>query len=93
MKKMISIAFLLTILATGAISVSAGTLYPPEGGHWNYGVGFSGTYSDYRHDQRYHMATVIKGNTRNDGYGKAGSWAKANLFVFGGASCYYGFPE
>ena len=90
MKKIISFAFACTFLMTGIISASAATQYPAEGGHWNYGVGTTGTYSDYRHDQRDHVATVKKESSKNQDTAGPREWAKARLWVYSGATCYYG---
>ena len=38
--------------------VLATTVYLAVGGQWNYGVGITGSYSDYMHGQKIHTATV-----------------------------------
>lgn len=87
MKKFVVITELLMILATTVV-VSAAREYPC-GGEWHYGVGATGSFSDYYHDGRDHTATVKHGADYDKGEASKGYWAKARLTRYHGCSFYY----
>lgn len=88
MKKIVVCTLSLIVLATGGIAASAATEYP-DGGTWNYGVGITGSYSDYFHGTKRHSATVKKGSDESYQAQGAGVWAKARLGAYSGCNFYY----
>jgi lactococcin 972 family bacteriocin len=89
MKKFIVLALSLFVLSTTGVVVNAGTWAYPSGGEWHYGVGATGSFSDYRHGSKDHSATVKNGNDYDKGEASAGHWAKARLFCFHGCEFFY----
>ena len=49
-----------TVMACGLLATTNALAVWVDGGQWNYGVGWTGTfgYSDYLHSTRSHTATV-----------------------------------
>lgn len=88
MKKLVISTLSLIVLITGGITVSAATEYP-DGGTWNYGVGATGSYSDYLHNSKQHSATVTKGRQRSYSEQPPTKWAKARLFEYSGCEFFY----
>ncbi|UUX34238.1 lactococcin 972 family bacteriocin [Fundicoccus culcitae] len=80
----ISMLLIVSIVFTG--TALAATVYPPEGGKWNYGVGWNGTfgYSDYLQSSRRHSSTVKDNETgeSNKSIAGAGVWSQAKLSKF-----------
>ena len=66
-----------------------------DGGQWNYGVGWTGTfgYSDYLHSTRSHTATVKHGGRISKDREDPEVWAKASLNQIPptGMEYFYGF--
>ena len=66
-----------------------------DGGQWNYGVGWTGTfgYSDYLHSTRSHTATVKHGGRISKDREDPEVWAKAalNKIPPTGMEYFYGF--
>lgn len=82
----------LVALGIGGSSVAAAGNYEyPAGGKWHYGVGLTGTYSDYLHSSKAHTSSVTYGTEKSKGYGQPGSYSKARLTRFHGCNVYYGF--
>lgn len=57
MRKLVCTIMILFTCFSGSV-VLATTVYPAVGGQWNYGVGITGSYSDYMHGQKIHTATI-----------------------------------
>ncbi|EGO5014717.1 lactococcin 972 family bacteriocin [Enterococcus faecalis] len=91
MKKIVVFALSLIVLATGGASVVQAATEYPDGGTWNYGVGATGSYSDYLHNTKAHSATVSKGDDKSSQSAKKGSWAKARLTIYSGCNFYYNY--
>lgn len=73
-----------------ATATQAATIYPPEGGQWNYGVGVLGSYSDYLHPSNYHGSTVNYNGTKYQASAPAGQWSQALARgIYSGCSFYY----
>lgn len=103
-RKTISSAFLvgLLILPMGAAITTTvradsdetievrGNSVSVGGGTWNYGVGLTGSYSDYYHGNRVHTAATTHKDSPSS-YGKAdpGYWAKSRLTKLSGCSYYW----
>lgn len=51
MRKLVCTIMILFTCFSGSV-VLATTVYPAVGGQWNYGVGITGSYSDYMHGQK-----------------------------------------
>lgn len=82
----------LVALGIGGSSVAAAGNYEnPGGGTWHYGVGLTGTYSDYFHSSRRHQSSVRSGSKTVQKRAGAGSWSKARLTVFSGCEVFWGF--
>lgn len=87
----------IACLVTLIVLATAGKLYVDAvsvgGGTWNYGVGLTGSYSDYYHPAYYHTATVwyTHDNYHKDD-GVPGEWAKANLWRYSGCHFYWDVP-
>ena len=66
-----------------------------DGGQWNYGVGWTGTfgYSDYLHSTRSHTATVKHGGRISKDREDPEVWAQASLNKIPptGLEYFYGF--
>ncbi|PQF22952.1 lactococcin 972 family bacteriocin [Enterococcus mundtii] len=77
MKKIVVCTLSLIVLATG--------------GTWNYGVGITGSYSDYFHGTKRHSATVKKGSDESYQAQGAGVWTKARLGAYSGCNFYYNY--
>ena len=88
MKKFVTTLMLSMTLLTG-ITASAATQYQPEGGTWNYGVGATGSYSDYLNHRYEHSSTVTKGNKKDKSQVGPGVWAKSQLWEYSGCHFYY----
>ena len=52
MRKLVCTIMILFTCFSGSV-VLATTVYPAVGGQWNYGVGITGSYSDYMHGQKF----------------------------------------
>lgn len=84
-------AFMLLITLGSATTINAATAYP-DGGTWNYGVGVTGSYSDYYHPSKYHCATVVApDDTSDQSCAPKKQWAKARLLVYSGYEFYYSY--
>lgn len=59
MKKALAALALTGALSSVAGAAVAATVYPIEGGQWNYGFTGVDSYSDYLHNARCHGSTVI----------------------------------
>lgn len=81
----------LIVLATGGASVVQAATEYPDGGTWNYGVGATGSYSDYLHNTKTHTATVSKGNDKSHSQKGPREWAKARLTIYSGCNFYYNY--
>lgn len=62
MRKLVKIG-VASLMVCGILATTNALAVWVEGGQWNYGVGWTGTfgYSDYLHSTRYHTATVRHG--------------------------------
>lgn len=80
----------IVALGIGGQAVSAASV-SKAGGTWNYGVGVTGSFSDYYHASRAHTATTKKGTKIDKAGNPAGKWAKSRLLVYSGCNFYYGF--
>lgn len=90
MRKLVC-AIMIMFTCFSGTTVLAATEYPAVGGQWNYGVGITGSYSDYMHGQRIHTATVTHPNSSPSmARAPANSWAKARLTIYSGCSFFYG---
>lgn len=91
MKKKVILTFAMLLgLSGGAIGVSAASV-SVGGGTWNYGVGITGSYSDYYHPSKTHTASVHSsgGGQKDTDRAYAGQWAKARVSVWDGCSFYW----
>lgn len=88
MKKLV-IAFLSSIVFLTTAFVADGAVEYPAGGEWKYGVGVTGSYSNYLHNTRRHSATVKKGSKEDYEAKSAKEWAKARLFEYSGCEFFY----
>jgi lactococcin 972 family bacteriocin len=79
MKRVVILAWSLFILSTTGAVVNAGTWAYPDGGKWHYGVGATGSFSDYYHESKKHSATVTRDGDKDYSEMGAGDWAKARL--------------
>ena len=81
----------------GFSTVALAATASPDGGTWNYGVGWSATfgYSDYLHPSRSHTASVRNGETgvTNSQRASKENWARSSLTKITptGLNYYYGF--
>jgi lactococcin 972 family bacteriocin len=87
-------AGLAASLAVGGAAVAkATTVYPPEGGTWDYGVDYwvMKTWSNYHHPSRVHHSTACSSSACTySGWVPAGYWSKAErLASWGGNTAYY----
>ncbi|MDR1473286.1 MAG: lactococcin 972 family bacteriocin [Lactobacillales bacterium] len=89
MKKFVILALSSFVLSTTGVVVNAGTWEYPCGGEWHYGVGATGSFSDYRHGSKEHSATVTYGSEKDHSRVSAGSWAKARLTRYHGCEFFY----
>lgn len=90
MRKLVCTIMILFTCFSGSV-VLATTVYPAVGGQWNYGVGITGSYSDYMHGQKIHTATVSHPEaTPSMARAPANSWAQARLTKYSSCSFYYG---
>lgn len=90
MKKKVTMMYaMIFALTIGVVSVSA---VSKGGGTWNYGVGITGSYSDYLHPDKIHNATVISGGggQKDTDRDFGGKWAKARVSVWNGCNFYWG---
>jgi len=90
MKRFVVLLLACATIANSALIVSAATSYP-DGGTWNYGVGITGSYSDYLHNTKEHSATVKKGSEVDSHKVGATKWAKSRLTIYSGCNFYYNF--
>lgn len=58
MRKLVCTIMILFTCFSGSV-VLATTVYPAVGGQWNYGVGITGSYSDYMHGQKIHRPRLV----------------------------------
>lgn len=94
MKKLVKIG-VATVMVCGILATTNALAVWVEGGQWNYGVGWTGTfgYSDYLHSTRSHTATVRHGGRTSKDYAKPEAWARASLTKIPptGMEYFYGF--
>lgn len=94
LKKGILLGIIGCSLGISTVALAA-TAYP-DGGTWNYGVGWNGTfgYSDYFHPSRSHTSSVRNTNTgvTNSQRASGGNWARSSLTKIPptGLNYYYG---
>lgn len=90
-----------TVDAEGAAAQPWNTVYPPEGGIWNYGTtGSDGggiVYSDFFHEARPHGSSVVNahGDTDRSPVAVAGEWSHASLPAVAGEvdEAFYWFAD
>lgn len=88
MKKKI-MALFCTLFALSVITVGVGAV-STGGGTWNYGVGVTGSYSDYLHPTRVHTATVKRSDMKPSmARASYGEWAKARLTSWSGCQFFW----
>ncbi len=90
MKKIIVSALAFTVFGTGVLGVKADSV---GGGTWNYGVGFTGSYSDYYHATREHSSTVRKGAKGDKDFDGPGNWSKARLTEYSGCQFFWAYED
>jgi len=88
MKKFVVLALSSIVLASVSVVINATTEYP-DGGQWHYGVGTTGSFSDYYHEHRKHSSTVTYGNESDKSIMNKGDWSKARLTRYHGCNFYY----
>jgi len=94
MKKLVKIG-VATVMACGLLATTNALAVWVDGGQWNYGVGWTGTfgYSDYLHPTRSHTATVRHGGRISKDRQGPRVWAQASLTKIPptGLEYFYGF--
>lgn len=94
MRKLVKIG-VASLMVCGILATTNALAVWVEGGQWNYGVGWTGTfgYSDYLHSTRSHTATVKDGNKFSKDYAKPEAWDRASLTKIPptGMEYFYGF--
>ena len=80
MRKLVKIG-VASLMVCGILATTNALAVWVEGGQWNYGVGWTGTfgYSDYLHSTRSHTATVKHGGRISKDREDPEVWAKAAL--------------
>ena len=94
MRKLVRIG-VASLMVCGILATTNALAVWVEGGQWNYGVGWTGTfgYSDYLHSTRSHTATVKHGGRISKDREDPEVWAKAalNQIPPTGMEYFYGF--
>jgi len=89
-KALVAAAATAALLVAGTTAASATTVYPSEGGTWNYAVGGKYTTSDYLHGSRTHKSTAVGVNTVISAWTSAGAWSRTQaISALGGNKAYY----
>ena len=80
MRKLVKIG-VASLMVCGILATTNALAVWVDGGQWNYGVGWTGTfgYSDYLHSTRSHTATVKHGGRISKDREDPEVWAKAAL--------------
>ena len=87
--KKVKHALCLAVIFGSLTTTSAVLAAEVGGGTWNYGVGVTGSYSDYYHGSKTHSSTVQKGDSVDSHRVGSGSWAKSRLTIYSGCSFYW----
>lgn len=94
MRKLVKIG-VASLMVGGILATTNALAVWVDGGQWNYGVGWTGTfgYSDYLHSTRSHTATVKHGGRISKDREDPEVWAKAalNQIPPTGMEYFYGF--
>ena len=94
MRKLVRIG-VASLMVCGILATTNALAVWVDGGQWNYGVGWTGTfgYSDYLHSTRSHTATVKDGGRISKDREDPEVWAKASLNKIPptGLEYFYGF--
>ena len=94
MRKLVKIG-VASLMVCGILATTNALAVWVEGGQWNYGVGWTGTfgYSDYLHSTRSHTETVKHGGRISKDSQDPEVWAKAalNQIPPTGMEYFYGF--
>lgn len=94
MRKLVKIG-VASLMVCGILATTNALAVQVDGGQWNYGVGWTGTfgYSDYLHSTRSHTATVKHGGRISKDREDPEVWAKASLNKIPptGLEYFYGF--
>ena len=94
MRKLVKIG-VASLMVCGILATTNALAEWVDGGQWNYGVGWTGTfgYSDYLHSTRSHTATVKHGGRISKDREDPEVWAKAalNQIPPTGLEYFYGF--
>ena len=94
MRKLVRIG-VASLMVCGILATTNALAVWVDGGQWNYGVGWTGTfgYSDYLHSTRSHTATVKHGGRISKDREDPEVWAKAalNQIPPTGMEYFYGF--
>ena len=94
MRKLVKIG-VASLMVCGILATTNALAVWVEGGQWNYGVGWTGTfgYSDYLHSTRSHTAIVKHGGRISKDREDPEVWAKAalNQIPPTGMEYFYGF--
>ena len=84
-----------SLMVCGILATTNALAVWVDGGQWNYGVGWTGTfgYSDYLHSTRSHTATVKHGGRISKDREDPEGWAQASLNKIPptGLEYFYGF--
>ena len=80
MRKLVRIG-VASLMVCGILATTNALAEWVDGGQWNYGVGWTGTfgYSDYLHSTRSHTATVKHGGRISKDREDPEVWAQASL--------------
>ena len=94
MRKLVRIG-VASLMVCGILATTNALAEWVDGGQWNYGVGWTGTfgYSDYLHSTRSHTATVKNGGRISKDREDPEVWAQASLNKIPptGLEYFYGF--
>ena len=94
MRKLVRIG-VASLMVCGILATTNALAEWVDGGQWNYGVGWTGTfgYSDYLHSTRSHTATVKHGGRISKDREDSEVWAQASLNKIPptGLEYFYGF--
>lgn len=94
MRKLVKIG-VASLMVCGILATTNALAVWVDGGQWNYGVGWTGTfgYSDYLYSTRSHTATVKHGGRISKDREDPEVWAKASLNQIPptGMEYFYGF--
>ena len=94
MRKLVTIG-VASLMVCGILATTNALAVWVDGGQWDYGVGWTGTfgYSDYLHSTRSHTATVKHGGRISKDREDPEVWAKASLNKIPptGLEYFYGF--